>query len=1110
MAQENVRIIDIEVKGVSTVKELKEEIKDLRDRLVRLDETSEDYQKTVEELIVDEKKLVSVMKAGKEEVSAATGSYNALVNEMSALKKVWRQVTSESERARIGERIGQINAQLKEMDASIGNFQRSVGDYENAFKKALLTPQQELRNLRKELANLTVGTEEYNRTFLRMAELSTQVRKQQELLKYSSADLGDILTNLAGVTSSVVGGFSAMNAAMSLMGNEDEDIQQAMLKAQRMIQLVQGLSALENLGPKIQGLFNGIKNFVKSFNGGAVAVSDFNKALKETEGATVKTTTELNTQAQTLSSNAVATEQQAEATAKLDIEAKSLTQTIQELNREFRAESDAILQSNANSDEKAKSMDRLRAKYMEQAAAVKAASAEEKQFTINTQKAVKAAYEQPKVTIATNNAFKLLRQSLGKTKNEVVQYTAASNGAAVATKIMTGAVTALGVAMKAIGIGLIIGALTALLGLLGKALKPLWDWVTGTTAAKNATDALKKSTDELNKTLEENSESLDFQSRLMEAQGKDYEEIYNYKKQQITADLNLAKAHLRESEAQAAAIGTKKLAKAKYKEFNETLEEQRNIVQELTKDLKKLDQEKTIHDAQEETNRRKSVSGGGGGSYNQELKAAQNLYKQLADYYKTDRQKLAETYEANKKTIEKYIKNKEQKNKALLLLEKKYYDDLKKLTRENMDAIYGIYMGQENRRLALMDVWGDKYLERAMNVLNEEEKIAIAGAKKKVGFEEKTDAEIAKMDKRSQAEYKKRQTLFNNEKYLIEREYSQKRLKLQEEDNQRQIDEQRRLIEVKKYQVTSDEDLLKVEMELAEFDLKMIEQNRKLGESDAEYALRLNEAAAAVENLKKKEQELKASRDTSQLKLDNDATESGIVNGKDSMQYYDAQIKAAQYYYDNLKQLQNESNEEFRQRQLEALDRLKELEAQKLQQRLDNWSRLANGIGNIMGSIADYYQTEIDAQKDADGKYNAESKKKFEWVKNLQIAQATIQTISGAIAAFMGCQSLGQPWGLILGAVEAAAVTAAGIAQIAQIKKTKLDGNSNTAGGGTTYATAVPMMTDYLPQGTTNLTGGQETEDLANALSKTNIVVSVVDINDAQDKVKTRVVETTF
>ena len=268
----------------------------------------------------------------------------------------------------------------------------------------------------------------------------------------------------------------------------------------------------------------------------------------------------------------------------------------------------------------------------------------------------------------------------------------------------------------------------------------------------------------------------------------------------------------------------------------------------------------------------------------------------------------------------------------------------------------------------------------------------------------------------------------------------------------------------------------------------------------------------ALEELQKKQKEVGGEKDWTQLRLDNDAEAARINNGDQSMQYLQARLKAAQYFYDNLKQLEGESMEEYRQRTLEALSDLKDAEQAILQQRFNNYSDLANGIGDIFGSIADLYQTEIEAQKDADGQYNAESRKKFEWVKRLQIAQATIQTISGAIAAFMGCQSLGQPWGAIIGAVQAAAVTAAGIAEIAKIKSTKLDGSGGGNSNSTRYAVATPSITDYVPQGTTNLTGGQETQDLANALSKTPIKAFVVesDVTAKQELANRRTSETTF
>ena len=136
METEKKVILDVEVRGDKTVKSLKEEIQNLRDALLNVENGSEEYNKVLDKLISDEKELTSVMQAGKKEVHAATGSYNALSQEMSALKRVWKEVTDEASRNEIGSRINDINNQLKDMDASVGVFNRNVGDYTNSFVDA--------------------------------------------------------------------------------------------------------------------------------------------------------------------------------------------------------------------------------------------------------------------------------------------------------------------------------------------------------------------------------------------------------------------------------------------------------------------------------------------------------------------------------------------------------------------------------------------------------------------------------------------------------------------------------------------------------------------------------------------------------------------------------------------------------------------------------------------------------------------------------------------------------------------------------------------------------------------------------------------------------------
>lgn len=137
MAELNTTVLEVDAgKSVTTLKEFKKHLDDLRGTVLSLKEGTEDYDKAVEELRNEQQRLNDVMKIGKGYADAAEGSYNHLVNTMAELKKQWRATADEAERADLGKKILEINNQLKELDASTGNFQRNVGDYSNAFEEA--------------------------------------------------------------------------------------------------------------------------------------------------------------------------------------------------------------------------------------------------------------------------------------------------------------------------------------------------------------------------------------------------------------------------------------------------------------------------------------------------------------------------------------------------------------------------------------------------------------------------------------------------------------------------------------------------------------------------------------------------------------------------------------------------------------------------------------------------------------------------------------------------------------------------------------------------------------------------------------------------------------
>ena len=184
----------------------------------------------------------------------------------------------------------------------------------------------------------------------------------------------------------------------------------------------------------------------------------------------------------------------------------------------------------------------------------------------------------------------------------------------------------------------------------------------------------------------------------------------------------------------------------------------------------------------------------------------------------------------------------------------------------------------------------------------------------------------------------------------------------------------------------------------------------------------------------------------------------------------------------------------------EAELRKKDLEnAKKIAQaKKDTLKGVASATSDILGSIADLYESDEE-----------NSEKNAEKVKNLRIAAATIDTISGAIGAFMqASQTIPPPYGQIVGAAAAAAVTAAGIAQIAQIKKTKVSGSSSASTNVPAMASA-PTISPRV-ENVRSVTSASEEDRLNRMASDQRVYILSSDIQASQKQVKTQVAESSF
>jgi len=159
---------------------------------------------------------------------------------------------------------------------------------------------------------------------------------------------------------------------------------------------------------------------------------------------------------------------------------------------------------------------------------------------------------------------------------------------------------------------------------------------------------------------------------------------------------------------------------------------------------------------------------------------------------------------------------------------------------------------------------------------------------------------------------------------------------------------------------------------------------------------------------------------------------------------------------------------------------------------------VAKNTSSILGSIADLYEADSE---------NAE--KNANKIKNLRIAAATIDTISGAIGAFMqASETIPPPYGQIVGAIEAAAITAAGIAQIAQMKATNVSGEGSSRPTISAMASAPTLQPNV--SNVRTITTASEEDRLNQMAKEQRVYILASDIQASQDQIKTQVSESSF
>lgn len=286
-------------------------------------------------------------------------------------------------------------------------------------------------------------------------------------------------------------------------------------------------------------------------------------------------------------------------------------------------------------------------------------------------------------------------------------------------------------------------------------------------------------------------------------------------------------------------------------------------------------------------------------------------------------------------------------------------------------------------------------------------------------------------------------------------------------------------------------DELQARIELAKYDLSALYQ--KEGESVEEYQVRVAKATNALRELY--QQQADNAYEEEHLVFENKIN--ALMEG--SNEYLQAELELRAFELASLHQLEEESDEEFRARQLAADKAYRQAKDALLMGQIASMQRYAGAVSGIMGSIADILES--GTQDDL---------KAAERAKSIRIASATIDTISGAVGAFMqAVKSVPAPYGAILGAAEAAAVTASGVAQIAKIKATKITTNATTSSPSAMSASvSAPTIEQAVPQ--TALVTSASDEEKLNQIGDQKVYILSSDLEANSRRVQIQEGESSF
>jgi hypothetical protein len=166
------------------------------------------------------------------------------------LRMSWRELSDEQKNTAAGKQmlatIDELDQKLKENDATIGNHQRKVGNYEIAAK----TLNAELLNVKQNLMEMALNGEKGSEAYQKLEDKAISLQLAIRDTNKEVSNLAAHGTSMKAVTESVglvVSAYNAYKSAMVALGVKNENLEKTMQRVMAAMAAMAALQALEQI-----------------------------------------------------------------------------------------------------------------------------------------------------------------------------------------------------------------------------------------------------------------------------------------------------------------------------------------------------------------------------------------------------------------------------------------------------------------------------------------------------------------------------------------------------------------------------------------------------------------------------------------------------------------------------------------------------------------------------------------------------------------------------------------------------------------------------------------------------------------------------------------------